>query len=423
MIKDVIVVGVNHKSAPIEIREKIALSEKKLDDSLKKIYQHPLILENVILSTCNRVEIYARVKDVQGGINSLKKYFSDDNGISLQYLEKYLFSYTNEETIKHLFNVSSSLDAMVIGESQILGQVKSAYYKAKSLNTTGLILNQLFEKSFSVAKKIRTETSIAEKAVSISYVAVELAKKIFGDLEDKVVMLIGAGEMAELAARHLISSGIKLMLVSCRTFERAVELAQCLNGNAIRFENFADELIRTDVVMSATSAPHFVIKKDMIENVIRKRKNKPMFFIDIAFPRDIDPEVNDIENCYLYDIDDLQKITDDNKLEREKEAVKAEKLIEEEIALFSEWLLSLNVAPTITSIREQAENIRVLELEKTFSKLKDLSEKQKTAIDSLTSSIVNKILHKPTVVLRKQTKENNGYWYIKVARHLFHLDN
>ncbi len=423
MQRDIIVVGVNHKSAPIEIREKLALSNRALGESLKQLFQHPLILENVILSTCNRVEIYALVNDQKEGIISLKKYLASYNEISLQELNKYTFSYANEETVEHLFNVSSSLDAMVVGESQILGQVKSAYSIARELNTTGMILNQLFEKSFSVAKKIRSETSIAEKAVSISYVAVELAKKIFGDLKDKVVMLIGAGEMAELAARYLISYGIKHILVTCRTFERAIELARNLKGSAIRFENFTDELSNSDVVLSATSSENFVIRKNMIEKIIHERKNKPMFFIDIAVPRDIDPEVNDIENSYLYNIDDLKKIADSNILEREKEAAIAGKLIKKEVASFSEWLKSLHVTPTITSIREQVEKIRVSEIEKTFSKLNDLTEKQKAAIEMMTLGIINKILHKPTVTLLEQTKTNNGQWYIKVARHLFHLDN
>jgi len=423
MQRDIIVVGVNHKSAPIEIREKLALSNTALGESLKQLFQHPLILENVILSTCNRVEIYALVNDQKEGIISLKKYLASYNEISLQELDKYTFSYANEETVEHLFNVSSSLDAMVVGESQILGQVKSAYSIAREFNTTGMILNQLFEKSFSVAKKVRSETCIAEKAVSISYVAVELAKKIFGDLKDKVVMLIGAGEMAELAAHYLISNGIKHILVTCRTFERAIELARKLKGSAIRFENFTDELSNSDVVLSATSSENFVIRKNMIEKIIHKRKNKPMFFIDIAVPRDIDPEVNDIENSYLYNIDDLKKIADSNILEREKEAAIARKLIKKEVTSFSYWLKSLHVTPTITSIREQVEKIRVSEMEKTFSKLNDLTEKQKTAIEIMTLGIINKILHKPTVALLEQTKTNNGQWYIKVARHLFHLDN
>lgn len=422
MDKDIVVVGVNYKSAPLEIREKLAFSDKKLNESLTSLYQNPLISENVILSTCNRVEIYAQVKEIENGIRSLKKYFADQNQIAIQNLEKYFYSYINVETIEHLFSVSSSLDSMVIGEPQILGQVKSAYSSARDLNTTGIILNQLFEQSFSVAKKIRNETSIAEKAISISYVAVELAKKIFDDLKEKTVLLVGAGEMSELAARHLQASGVKSILVSSRTLERAEKLACSLKGRAIKFENFTDELIRTDIVISSTNAPHFIIKKNIVDQIIYQRKNKPMFFIDIAVPRDIDPEVNDIENVYLYNIDDLQGIIDSNKSEREKEAKNAMKFVKEEVILFSEWLETLNAAPTITSIREQAETIRISEVEKTFSKLKDLSAKQKDIIDYMTSSIVNKILHKPTVALREQTKAKNGHWYIQVVRHLFHLD-
>ncbi|MDP6624901.1 MAG: glutamyl-tRNA reductase [Nitrospinota bacterium] len=422
MNTNIIVVGVNHKSAPVEIREKLAFSEKKLVESLKNLYQHPLISENVILSTCNRVEIYAQVEDIENGIISLKKFFTDYHEIPMQDLDEHFYVYINQETIEHLFSVSSSLDSMVVGEPQILGQVKSAYAAARDKNAAGVILSQLFEKSFSVAKKVRTETAIAEKAVSISFAAVELAKKIFDDLKNKVVLLIGAGEMSELAARHLLASGVNSILVSSRNFERAVELARGLNGSAIRFENFTDELIRTDIVISSTSAPHSIIRKDAVETAIHERKNKPMFFIDIAVPRDIEPEVNDVENVYLYNIDDLREIVDANQLEREKEAEEARKLIKIEVELFSKWLESLKVTPTITSIREQAEKIRVTEMEKTFSKLKDLTETQKSALESMTSSIVNKILHKPTVKLREQTEEKQGHWYIQVVRHLFHLD-
>lgn len=422
MNANLIVVGVNHKSASVEIREKLAFSETKLKESLISLSQHPLVSGNVILSTCNRVEIYAQVDDIENGIMSLKKFFADYHEIPMHDLDEHFYSYVNKETVEHLFSVSSSLDSMVVGEPQILGQVKSAYMAARDQKATGMLINQLFEKSFSVAKRIRNETTIAEKAVSISFSAVELAKKIFDNLEDKVVLLIGSGEMSELAARHLIASGVKSIMVSSRTFERAVELARSLNGSAIRFENFPDELIRTDIVISSTSAPQPIIKKDTVEKAIHNRKNKPMFFIDIAVPRDVEPEVNDIENVYLYNIDDLQEIVDSNKTEREKEAIKARMIIADELVLFDEWLESLHVTPTISSIREQAEKIRLSELEKTFSKLKELTEEQKTAIDNMSSSIVNKILHKPTTKLREQTKEKDGHWYIQVARHLFHLD-
>ena len=422
MRPNIIVVGVNHKSAPIEMREKLAFSERKLNESLKNLYQHPLISENIILSTCNRVEIYAKVEDIENGIMSLKKFFADYHEIPMQDLDQHFYTYINQETIEHLFSVSSSLDSMVVGEPQILGQVKEAYIAAKDQKATGLVLSQLFEKSFSVAKKVRSETAIAEKAVSVSYAAVELAKKIFDDLKDKVVLLIGAGEMSELAARHLLTSGVNSILVSSRNFERAIELARALKGSAIRFESFADELIRTDIIISSTSAPHPIIRKDMVEKAIHKRKNRPMFFIDIAVPRDVEPEVDDIENIYLYNIDDLQEVVDSNKCERETEAEKARKLIKKEVTLFSEWLESLKAAPTISSIREQAENIRISEIKKTFSKLKDLTETQKAAIDSMTTSMVNKILHKPTSKIREQTKAKHGHWYIQVVRHLFHLD-
>src|SRR3989338_1306537 len=262
---NLIILGVNHKTAPVEIREKLAFSEKHFEETFNALHDYPELKEKVILSTCNRVEIYARVGNIDDGIKRLKDFIYRYHNINKGELEKFFYTYFTEDAVEHLFKVSSSLDSMVIGEPQILGQVKDAYTLAKECRATGLILNQLFEKAFSVAKKVRNETRIAESAVSVSYAAVELAKKIFGDIDGKVIMIIGVGEMSELAAKHLISSGAMGILVSNRTFDR-----------------IEDELVRTDIVISSTGAPHFIIKKDMVERVIHKRRNKPIFFIDIA---------------------------------------------------------------------------------------------------------------------------------------------
>ncbi len=419
---NIIVVGINHKTAPVYIRERVAFPEEKIRESLEWLSRLHEIEENVILSTCNRVEIYARVKDITNGIAEVKRFICDYHNIPYEELERYFYTYSKEEVVQHLFEVSSSLDSMVIGEPQVLGQVKDAYTVAKSLRVTGIILNQLFEKSFSVAKNVRSKTRIAENAVSISFAAVELAKKIFGDIKGKTVMLIGTGEMSELAARHLISNGVRTILVANRTFDRAVEMAKELKGSAIRFENFQEDLIRTDIVITSTAAPHFILKKKTIEKIIHLRKNRPMFFIDIAVPRDIEAAVNEIENVYLYNIDDLQNVIDTNIIEREKEGVKAREIIKKETVNFTNWLNSLEMAPTIALMREKAEKIRIAEMEKTFSKWKDLSDEESAAIDNLTAAIVNKLLHNPTVNLKNQVKSKDKHWYLKVIRHLFNLD-
>jgi len=418
-----ICVGVNHNTTPVEIREKLAIPESRIEECLVKLEEIKDLKEAVVLSTCNRVEIYGRASHPEKSIEDLKRFYCHFNGVAQEDVSESFYAHRTVDTVKHLFAVSSSLDSMVMGEPQILGQVKTAYQKAKGYKRTGALLNQLFEKAFFVAKKVRSQTGISENAVSISFAAVELARKIFGDLTGKSVMLIGAGEMSELAARHLISYGIKTILVSNRTFERAVELANELNGNAIRFDNFVDELERTDIIISSTGAPHFIIKKDMIEAAISKRKNQPQFFIDIAVPRDIDPDVNDIDNVYLYNIDDLQSVIDVNKKEREKEAEKAYKIIEKEVGTFVHWLDSLDLVPTIRDIKKNAEDVRIQELEKTLSKWKDLTDEERKAIDTLTSSIVDKVLNTPVINLKKEYEGEDGHWYLKVSRKLFNLED
>ncbi|OGW08353.1 MAG: glutamyl-tRNA reductase [Nitrospinae bacterium RIFCSPLOWO2_12_39_15] len=419
---NIIVLGVNHKTASLDIREKLAFTEKHIEESLDILHNFNVIKERVILSTCNRVEIYASVNNIEDGIKGLKDFIYKYHEIAYGNLEDCFYTYFSEDAVEHLFKVSSSLDSMVVGEPQILGQVKDAYTLAKEHRAIGMILNQLFEKAFYVAKKVRSETRIAENAVSISYVAVELAKKIFGELEAKTVMIIGAGEMAELAARHLLSNGSKSILVSNRTFDRAVELARGFKGSAIRFESIEDELLRTDIVISSTGAPHFIIKKNMIERVIHQRRNRPMFFIDIAFPRDVEPAINEIENVYLYNIDDLQNVVTANIKERERESQKATEIIRKEVGQFLNWLDGLEITPTITALREKAEAIRLEELEEALSKLGTVSDKERLIIDNLSSAIVNKLLHAPTMNLKKQIESTDGHWYIKVVRNLFNLD-
>lgn len=420
---NLILVGVNHKITPVEIREKLAFTKGKIENSVDRLINYPEIIEHTILSTCNRVEIYARASNQDSGIDFIKKFICDFHGLSQTDLEDYFYSYKDRAAVEHLFRVSSSLDSMILGEAQILGQVKDAYSLAKNLSSTGLILNQLFEKAFSIAKKVRDETGIAERSVSISSAAVELAQKIFNDLEKHTVMLVGTGEMAELAAKHLISYGVKTVYVASRTYERAVNLARTLNGSALDFESFKKELHRADIVITSTAAPNFVIKKEMVEQAIHQRKNKPIFFIDIAVPRDIEPGVNDLENVYLYDIDDLQVVVAANMKEREKEAENAMSLIHHEVTKFNNWIESLDAVPTIIEIRKNVEIIRKEEVDKTLKKISHLSDQDKQIIDQMSGSMINKILHKPTIKLKQKTQSQDGHIYLKAIRHLFHLDD
>ncbi len=418
----ILVVGLSHKTAPIEIREQLAFAPHQWGEVAEKLEQYQEIQEKVILSTCNRVEMYARVEDVHLGKERIIQFLCDYHGLPLRALSSYLYSYSESEAVRHLFRVASSLDSMVVGETQILGQVKEAYSLAKAYGMVGGILNQLFEKSFSVAKRVRTETRIAENAVSISSTAVELAKKIFVDLQERVAMLIGAGEMAELAAQHLLQNGVKALLVCNRTFERAVSMAERLHGDAIRYEHLFTYLETVDIVISSTAAPHPILKKSDLQEVIRRRRQKPMFLIDIAVPRDIEPEVNEISNIYLYDIDDLQNVVEANIRERQREAVIAEEIIKREVAAFQRWLEELNVVPTIVSLREKAEAIRKQEMAKALRKLHNLSEEERATIDALTASIVKKLLHSPIVNLKKEADTVEGSKFLLSIRHLFDLD-
>jgi glutamyl-tRNA reductase len=420
---NLVLVGVNHKTTPVEIREKLAFNQAKLEASLEELVSSPEIIENIILSTCNRVEIYARVENTDRGIQLLQDFICDYHSISRGNLDQYFYSFCDNQAVEHLFRVSSSLDSMVLGEAQILGQVKDAYSTARSFSSTGMVLNQLFEKAFNVAKKVREETGISERGVSISSAAVELAKKIFEDLENHSVMLVGTGEMAELAAKHLISYGVKTVYVASRTYERAAALAQTLNGCALDFEAFKEEMHKADIIITSTAAPTFIIQKEMMEKAIQKRKNKPIFLIDIAVPRDIAPEVNELENVYLYDIDDLQNVVNANMEERQKEAENAMDIIKHEVTKFNNWFSTLDAVPTIVEMRNRAEGMRKIEVEKNLKNMVHLSTNDKESIHLLTQSIVNKILHKPTINLKKKIQSQDGHIYLKAIRHLFHLDD
>ncbi len=412
------VIGLNHKTADIEVREKLAFNGPKLEEGLRRLYNLPGIKEVFIISTCNRVELYYHSsKDVSPEVI---KFLAGFHNIPQESLEKGIYILNDLEAARHLFRVASSLDSMVVGEPQILGQVKEAFQFALNKKTTGLILNTLVKKAISAAKRVRTETKIAENAVSISYAAVELAKKIFEDLSTKSFMLLGAGEMAELAARHLISNGVRSVTVANRTYERGCELAKEFNGRAIRFEDFPRELVHTDIVICSTGAPGYVLTKEEMNRIMKERKQRPVFLIDISVPRNIDPSINEIENVYLYDIDDLQGVVDSNRMERQKEAALAEEIIKEEVEKFQRWLSSLDSVPTIIALRKWAEDIKEEELKDFFNRFPSLDEKEKKAVIQLANTIVNKLIHPPTVALKSDSEDREIL--IATIKRLYSLD-
>ena len=402
-----VVIGLNHKTADVDLREKLAFNGPKLEEGIRQIRELPEIKETVIISTCNRVEIYLTVKDVGKAFEAIKDFFVRFFEIRRESLDNALYLYDDMQAVRHIFRVSSSLDSMVVGEPQILGQLKDAFEFALERKTTGVLLNRLLKKSISVAKRIRTETKIAENAVSISFAAVELAKKIFDDLPEKTFMLLGAGEMAELAVKHMINSGVTNIVIANRTFETGCNLAKEFNGRAILFEDYLKELVHADILICSTGAQKYVLMKDQMQKVMKERKNRPVFIIDISVPRNIDPEINDMNNVYLYDVDDLRGVVDTNILERQKEAKKAEDIIEEEIETFKKWLSSLDSVPTVIALREKAEAIKKEEIEKLLNRLPEIGEKEKKAIEGLASSIVNKLIHAPTVALREDSEDKD----------------
>src|SRR3990172_3231575 len=418
----IVVVGLSHKTAPVEIREKLSFPSQTIGEPLNRLCSSYGINEGVIISTCNRVEVFAVTREFEKGLWQVKKFLSDYHNIPLQELDEHLYSHTSEDAVKHLFRVCSGLDSMVLGEPQILGQAKDSYGYSLQHHTAGVIINKLFHKSFSVAKRIRTETKIGSNAVSISYAAVELAKKIFSSLTDKTVMLIGAGEMAELAAKHLLSNGVQEILVANRTYERAIEMAKSFNGTPIMFREFSHHLKKVDIVIASTAAPQFIIHPEQIQEVIKERKNRSMFFIDISVPRNIDPLVNNIDNIYLYNVDDLQGVVEANLKERAKEAKEAEAIIHEELGNFHRWVKSLDVVPTIVALKKKFEEIRKGEMEKALSGMNNLQEKDKETIDAMTKAIINKVVHDPVTHLKKEADKVEGDFYIEAARKLFNLD-
>ena len=423
-MSDIILIGVNHKTAPVELREKLAFSDEETQTALKLCQATPYVNEAMIISTCNRVEMLMVTKNQSLALETISSFIAATRSISLAQLKKSTYIYSGDQAIAHVFRVASSLDSMMIGEPQILGQLKEAFKIAVNKKNTGLILNRLMHKAFSVAKRVRSETGIGGQAVSISYAAVELAKKIFDTLEDKTVLLVGAGEMAELAVEHLIRNTVSgNLLVANRTFSVGVELANRYSGHAIRLEEIPEKLKIVDIIISSTGSPDYVITKNHVKPTMRSRKNRPLFFIDIAVPRDIDPAINRISNAYVYDIDDLQGVINENIETRNTESIKAERIVDESVIKFTDWYESLNVIPTIIALRRKLNAIADMELSKTMQALQHLSSNDRMAFERMAESLINKILHDPTRFLKNPGSHRNKSVYLDFTRKLFNIDS
>lgn len=416
------VLGLSHKTAPVALRERLSFAEADLKGYLAGLVGLNYVREGVILSTCNRVEIYHASHDPDAAWAETAAWLARGRGIDLAQLEPHLYGHTDEAAVRHGFRVASSLDSLVVGEPQILGQMKSAFQLASLAGTTGAILNRYFHRVFQVAKRVRSETAIAENPVSVASEAVELARKIFGGLENRVCLLIGAGEMCELAARHLVTHGVRQVLVTNRTLERAVRLAQEFDGHAFALETLGENLHRADIIISSTGASTYLLDGAGVRAALKQRRQQPMFFIDIAVPRDLDPEIGKIDNAFLYDIDDLNQIVDKNRTKRDQAALAAEKIVGEEVPEFLHWLQSLEVVPTIVALRERAEEIRLQEMEKLVAAWPGLTAEGRKRIEVLSRQMVNKILHPPTSRLRELAAQPEGDVYVDAARKLFNLD-
>ena len=410
--------GVNHKTAPVEVRERLAIPEWRLEEATRKLFEHPGVAECVIFSTCNRVEFAVCS---EAGSN-LPEFLHDYLRADLSEIHDHLYEYSGDDAVRHVFRVAASLDSMVVGEPQILGQVKQSYVIGKAVGAVQSNLESLLSRAFAVAKRVRTETAIGSSAVSVASVAVELAKKIFGNLVGRNVYLVGAGKMSELAARHLRSQGAGSILVSNRTHERALQMADKVNGSAIHFDQLYETADQADIVITSTGAPNAIFRREHGELFMHRRKNRPMFFIDIAVPRDVDAAMSQVDGIFVYDIDDLQQVVEANVSDRGREAQRAELLIEEEVMRFRRRAQTLDAVPTIVALQDRVEQIRRAEIERLRAKLGVLSREQQAAVENLTRSIINKILHAPISTLKSLSGTGQLTATAELLRSLFGIE-
>jgi glutamyl-tRNA reductase len=417
----IFVAGLNHRVAPVGLREQLAVEEDKLRELIRDVQATGIAVEAVLLSTCNRVEVYA-VADAPGEARTaVFRRLCQHRGVDPTTVEPLLYTHVDEDAIRHAFRVASSLDSMMVGEPQILGQVKDAFAIAQACETVGPTLHTLFSQAFAVAKKVRTDTDIARHAVSVSFAAVELAKKIFAGLTGRAVLLVGAGKMSELAARHLVDQGAFPVYVANRTWTRAQELARALAGTAVPFTELATALGAVDIVVTSTGAPEALIRRELVQRVMHERRGRPLFFIDIAVPRDVEEAVETLDDVYCYDIDDLKQVVDANLRERAREAQRAEALVEREVAKFTERLRDVEIVPTIVSLRERLEGIRLAELRRALARVPDATPETREAMEALSSGIVNKILHAPISKLRESGRAGAGRSWTTLVQELFGL--
>ena len=419
----IVLIGLNHKTAPIAVREKVFAGCQEEKDLLSILRSFCGAGEVLYLSTCNRIEIIANVDASEDTVKRLCDFLAMSGGLTPAEAASCIYKYYNEEAVRHLFRVAASLDSLVMGETQILGQVKDAYRQALAQNATGVVLNRLMHCSFRAAKRVRSETAIAVNPVSVSFAAVELAKKIFGSLAGKKILLIGAGEMAELTGTHLITNGAEDIIVANRSLSQAALLAEKFHGKAVSLDALEANLIEADIVISSTGAPIFIITADLIRKIHHQRKNRLLFLIDIAVPRDIDPAASSLENVYLYNIDNLQDIVDENMNVRKKEAIKAEVIVDEEITRYVSWQKEQESVPTIVSLRNKAGEIVKAEMDKASGWMQNLDKEEQEKVDNLVNSIVNKLLHTPVAALKEESSEFSSRDIVATARRLFRLDD
>ena len=418
---EIVSTGISYKTAPVGIRERFSFSDTDLREALRILRSGENVLECCIVSTCNRVEVYAATENRGKCEEEIKSFLLDFHKLPGQSLYPYIHTRVGSDAVRHLFRVAASIDSMVIGETQILNQLKNSYSVARSEDTVGLILNRLFNRAFFAGKKVRAETGISSQAVSISYLGVELAKRIFENLANRTVMLVGTGEMGELFAKHLVSNNIKELYVTSRNFRNAEKLSQSLRGKPIRFEEMFYRLKDIDILVTATGSSDYIIRSEHVKESLKLRKNDPIFMIDIAVPRDIDPKINRIPGVYLYDIDDLRVVQGENLNSRKENLKKAETIVLTVEKGFNDWMESLKVFPVIIDIKQKFEKIKKTEVEKALRRLEGGTGTQKEIIESLANSIIGKIFHDPVTNLKKRTSGYEAALYSEVTRKLFEL--
>jgi glutamyl-tRNA reductase len=416
-------IGMNHETAPVSLRERLAVEAGSGSAAQAILRECSAVKEALFISTCNRVEAVAVAENPGRAEEALLSVMAKAGRISPDQLSGFIYRLIDRDAVKHIFMVASSLDSMIVGEPQILGQIKKAYTCSVAGKTSGVVLNRLMHRAFHVAKRVRTETGVCEAAVSVGYAAVEMAKKIFDRLEGKKVLLVGAGEMAELAARHLMGQGAGSLVVANRTFERARQIACCFNAVAVELNEIEYQLLDADIMITSTGSPGHVLTYGQVKRSLRKRRNRPLFIIDIAVPRDVDPEINRLDNVYVYDIDDLKGLITLNVAQRHQESLKAERIVVEEAAKFEKWLETLHVVPTIAALRKKAASLVAAELKRSRTSLNNLSPEQIAAVETLVNSVAEKIINDPILFLKNKAESATRDRYLDVARRLFKLDN